>query len=451
MHWQHLAAALEPFINEHGYLPTQRELCAIGLSTLVRAFNYFGGHAFVAQRLGVPTAQEYHRSRLGDWDTFCTEIAPLVAQRGYFPTASELTREGRHDLIAALRRYHGGAIHAAHRWGIPTYSEYHGHNAVGYWTKDRIIASYRDVIRTHSLTHWPTPNDLTLLGYGPLRGALQKMGYRAVREILVAEGITLSPKPRKLGHLIPFVQKYRLSDEIFERGELFFYFLGLVAADGSFVTHRREMSVELCLKEGDRKLLEHLRDRISSGRPIHLKPGKITRYTAVRFKINDRRLVAMLQEYITTTRKTHTLSWPDAIPEAHLPHFIRGYLDGDGTIGVALNRQTVRGEERFYPVTRLRILGTESFLAGLTRAIHRIQSIKQVKVHRKGKEQVFEIQYSGRHGEKVLDWLYDDATIWLARKREVYDYIRTTDKLTLLANYGTSGGRYNTIASGKAG
>ncbi|MBP7583048.1 MAG: hypothetical protein KBA61_03370 [Spirochaetes bacterium] len=445
-YWQHVATALEPFISEHGYLPTQRELREIGLSTLLRAFNYFGGHAMVAARLGIPTAPEHHRSRLHNWESFCNELAPLVARRGYFPTVSELVREGRHDLIAALRRYHGGATDAAQRLGIPTNTAFHGRNSAGYWTKERIIAAYRDVIRTHSLTHWPSPNDLTRLGYVALRGAMQKIGYRAVRAILTAEGITLSAKPRKLGHLVPFVQKYRLTDEIFERDELFFYFLGLVAADGSFITHRREMSVELCLKQGDLELLEHLRDRISPGRPIHQKPGKTSRYTAVRFKLNDRRLVAMLQDHIITHDKSHTLSWPDTIPEEHQPHFIRGYIDGDGTIGVALTRRTVRGKERFYPVTRLRVLGTEAFLTGMTRAIHRTQDLNPVKVRRKGKERVFEVQYSGRHAEKILDWLYDGATIFLARKRKVYLYLCTASRETLLTNYRTPAGRYNTRA-----
>ncbi len=444
--WGHVEACLKPVLNDLGHFPTQTELRNLGLSSLTRALAFHGGHAKVAARLGVPTARYHRLTRLRKWETFCKEIEPLVRARGYFPTASELISEGRHDLIAALRRYHGGAAKAATRMDVPMYMAFYGHKPAAYWTKERIVASYRDVIRTHGLAHWPSPNDLSRLGYGSLRGAMQKTGYRAVREILTAEGLTLSAKPRKLSHLIPFVQKYRLSDEIFERGELFFYFLGFVAADGSFVTTRRERSVELCLKQGDRELLEHLRDRISPSRPIHQKPEKTSRYTAVRFKLNDRRLVEMLHEFISTTRKTHTLDWPDAIPDAHLPHFIRGYCDGDGTIGVALTRRTVWGEERFYPVTRLRVLGTEAFLTGMTRAIHHTQNIKPVKVRRKGKERVFEVQYSGRHAEKILDWLYDGATIWLARKRDVYLYVRTASRETLLANYRTPRGRYNHLA-----
>jgi hypothetical protein len=423
----------------------------MGLSSLPRVFTYFGGYKVVARNLGVPTKQEHSRTCLRDWDTLCQELAPLVASKGYFPTSSELTRERRYDLIAAIRRYHGGAMKTALCMGIPTYTTIHRRNTAGHWTEDRIIAAYKDVIRTHKLSYWPSPNDLSLLGYGALRGALQKMGHRTVRNILTAEGITLSPKPRKLCHLIPFTQQYHMSDEIFANSELFYYFLGLIAADGSIVTSRREASVELCLKHGDIEILEKLRDRISPTRPIHGKPNRKNQaHNAVRLKFNDRRLIEMLQEHITTHDKSHTLTWPGNIPDEHLHHFIRGYIDGDGTLGVALNRQTVQGTVRFYPVTRLRVLGTEAVLTGMTLAIHCVLEIMPVKVTRKGQEQVFEFQYSGRHAEKILDWLYEGATIYLARKREVYEYLRAAGRDTLLANYRTPAGRYNAIASGKA-
>lgn len=446
--WENIVTSLDPIINDLGRFPTQKELHQLGLSSVATALRYYGGHEMVARQLGVPTTSEYHRTPLHDWDSFCNEVAPLVASRGYFPTISELTREGRYDIIAAVRRYHGGAAEVTQRLGVPTYTAFHGHKPARYWTNDRIITAYRDVIRMHSLTFWPSPDDLSEMGYGALRGALQKIGHRKVRELLAEEGIVLSPKPRTLGHLIPFNQQYHMSDEIFAKEELFYYFLGLVAADGSFVSTRNEASVELCLKQGDKELLEKLRDRISPGRPIHIKPHrKNPSHTAVRLKFNDRRLMAMLKEHITTHDKSHTLTWPEHIPDEHLRHFLRGYIDGDGTIGIALNRQTIKkGEVRYYPVIRLRVLGTEAFLTGLTNAIHHAQDIKPVKVHKKGHEQVYEIQYSGRHAKKVLDWLYNDATIFLARKRAVYEYLRAADRITLLSNYCTPAGRYNYLA-----
>ena len=291
----------------------------------------------------MPTAPEHRRTRLRNWEYFTREILPLVAARGYFPTVSELTREGRYDLIAALRRYHGGVRKAARKLGVLTYCTRHGHKSNGFWTEERIIAAYRDVIRTHSCTHWPSPNDLTRLGYGDLRGAMQKLGFRKVREHLTKEGIALDTKPRKLDYLIPFTQQYPLCNEIFTKGELFFYFLGLVAADGAFVSTRHEESVELCLKKGDREILETLRTRISPSRPIHRKPNrKNPAHEAVRFKLNDRRIISLLKDYMHTQDKSRRLTWPEGIPDEHLHHFIRGYVDGDGTLGVALTRQSVR-------------------------------------------------------------------------------------------------------------
>lgn len=445
--FEHVVEALIPFIREHGHMPSRIQVAELNLPTLWDAMRkYHGGFREVARRIGVPTAQEYAVHRLKEWDTFSAEIIPMVNERGYFPTHTELISEKRGDIITALRMFHGGTVNAARKMGVKMFNEYHTIHEQGYWTRDKLIDLYADVIEKYSFEHWPTPNELKSLGFDALRSAigLHFGSFRELRELCRERGIDLSDKPRKLDHLVPFETKYPITDSIFHDAELKYYFLGFVAADGHVIHKKNEWAVEICVNKYDIGILEKLRDLISPSRPIHPKPHRSKpESNAVRLKLSSRTLVEMIASYIEIEDKTHTLSWPENIPDEFLRHFIRGYFDGDGTVDVTTNQQVVDGERRYYYIMRIRFLGTRQFLDGLTQAIHRVIGIDPVKVAQKGKENVFVIYYSGKSAVRILEYLYDGATMYLDRKRAVFDKIRNTSKEELARLYKTPEGRLN--------
>lgn len=445
--FEHVVEALMPCVREHGHLPSQIEMAELHLSSLWDAMRkYHGGYREVARRIRIPTAQEHAVHRLKDWDAFAAEVMPMVETRGYFPTHMELINEKRGDIISALRTFHGGTVNAAQRLGIRTFNDYYELKSPGYWNREKTIDAYIDVIEKHGFTHWPSPSELKGLGYDALRAAVgpHAGSFRELREMCRERGIDLSPKPRKLEHLVPFETKYPINDSIFLDSELKFYFLGLVAADGHVVCLKNDWSVEICLNKYDIGLIEKLRDLISPSRPIHPKPHKSKSASdAARLKISSRKLVEMVASYIEIEDKTHTLSWPENIPDEYLCHFIRGYFDGDGTIDLTTNQQIVAGKKRYYYVMRLRFLGTRLFLEGLTQAIHRLTGIEPVKVSAKGLENVSVICYSGKSAARILENLYDGATLYLDRKRAVYAKIRDTSKEKLGKIYNSPEGRLN--------
>ncbi len=445
--FEHVVDALMPFVREHGHLPSQIEMAELHLSSLWDAMRkYHGGYREVARCLMIQTAQEHAANLLKDWDAFSAEIMPMVRERGYFPTHVELINEKRGDIISALRIFHGGTVNAAQRLGIRTFNDYYELKSSGYWNREKTIDAYIDVIEKHGFTHWPSPSELKGLGYDALRAAVgpHAGSFRELREMCRERGIDLSPKPRKLEHLLPFETQYPIADYIFHDSELKFYFIGLIAADGHVIHTKSEWSVEICLNKYDIGLIEKLRDLISPSRPIHIKPHKSNPASdAVRLKLSSRKLVEMIAGYIEIEDKTHSLSWPGNIPDDYLRHFIRGYFDGDGTIDLTTNQQIVAGEKRYYHVMRLRFLGTRPFLEGLTQAIHRLTDIEPVKVSSKGLENVSVIYYTGKSAVKILAYLYDGATLYLDRKRAVYAKIRDTSKEKLGKIYNSPEGRLN--------
>ena len=99
-----LRAHLNPIVAELGRMPTQPELLSRRRSDLARAIDKFGGFPAVAAALG------YEYASLRSWRTveaLRPHLEPIVVEFGTMPTAPELRRRGRNDLIAAIGKFGG--------------------------------------------------------------------------------------------------------------------------------------------------------------------------------------------------------------------------------------------------------------------------------------------------------------------------------------------------------
>ena len=117
-------------------------------------------------------------------------------------------------------------------------------------------------------------------------------------------------------------------------------------------------------------------------------------------------------------KKSLILDFPKWLKPEWYPHFIRGVYDGDGSIYL----NTCRGK-RAVTVT---ITSTEQFCKALVDICAKYIGIKthiyDASCHN-GITKVFAL--SGRNiTKKFLDWIYQDANIYLQRKYDRYiDYL----------------------------
>ena len=373
------------------------------------------------------------------------DIRSLARGLGHMPSKGYLYHQGRHDLIQYVR-YNGGFPVIAARLGLPTYNQYHGLHDVRYWTREKIIEQYTSIIRDRQLSTWPTQKELRDWGYGALERAI-RVHFESHESLRIATGLNLETKKRPLGHLIPFVRQYDILPEVYEDSETRWYFIGLVASDGYILPDERV--IEICLNQSDRPILEDLKARIAPGSNIHIKPHIKESSTAVRWKIYDQQLVDELCRYMPGTNKSYDMTWPEGIPEEYISHFIRGYIDGDGTWGIARGQQVVQKVKKYYYNLSLRILGTRSFLEGMSQTIGLLTGRRPVKVHVKSKREsggICIIHYSGTSADAIADLLYRDSHLYINRKKVVVDYIRSAPKSRLARNYGTRRGQYNRLA-----
>lgn len=109
-------------------------------------------------------------------------------------------------------------------------------------------------------------------------------------------------------------------------------------------------------------------------------------------------------------RKSLVLTFPNKkqVPSYLIPHFVRGYIDGDGSVMIGSKN-----------TPRLSILGTYNFLYELRKQM----GWKENKVlYKKSQEKtgVCVVEWSGRYVINYLDDIYKNANIYLDRKYEKY-------------------------------
>ncbi|GAA0801965.1 hypothetical protein Sya03_05980 [Spirilliplanes yamanashiensis] len=182
---------------------------------------------------------------------------------------------------------------------------------------------------------------------------------------------------------------------------------GVLAADGCISTDRKRWHLAQSGDHG-RSLIERARaltnhhlvvgvHRPQAGRPSHA----ITAHSPEMVRdLEDR--------YGIVPRKTVSYRWPD-LPAASRRPFLRGYVDGDGCVGIY---PTPQGN----PMLHLSLVGTPDFIdgamgtipaAGRRRRIERCVALAEAR-------------YNGRHAWAAATWLYADEHLFRGRKWQVF-------------------------------
>lgn len=183
------------------------------------------------------------------------------------------------------------------------------------------------------------------------------------------------------------------------------YWLGMMYADGYIET--RGNAISLALKEEDLYHIESFKKFLGVNNKIQ-KKVKDNTYVSYNLSFKSKQVKDDLIANGCFENKSKILQFPteDIVPQHLIHHFIRGYVDGDGCITTSNNGKQVSVE----------ILGSENFLNGLIEINlfnrNHLYSFKHSDIKR--------VSYSGEKAMMVLNYLYEDATIYLKRKAQRY-------------------------------
>jgi hypothetical protein len=197
------------------------------------------------------------------------------------------------------------------------------------------------------------------------------------------------------------------------------YVLGLLYADGNNYVkgvHSYEVSCKLLLS--DKAILERMRDLLSPQSPIKKVFDKNTNDFYWLLKIHSKKLTQQLTKLGCVPAKSLILIWPKWLVDPELQrHFIRGYFDGDGSLYAKKPTNTGHIDWGW------QITSTRQFCLAVKKILETKLNIHCSIVLSKPKtNQITTVLSVGGNLQvkKVLDWLYQDANIYLPRKYDKY-------------------------------
>lgn len=266
----------------------------------------------------------------------------------------------------------------------------------------RLTDSQKIEIVNKYLTNKYTCNELGI-EYGVCRSAVSKL---------------LNRRNIQLNHnLSTYARKYTLNELFFQEidNEAKAYFLGLLYADG--YNDSKRSRVVLSLLDIDKEIIEIFKKEIQYDGPISFSNRKKKNpiwNNAYSISVCSNRLCKDLINLGCFNKKTLILNFPtnEQVPNHLLRHFIRGYFDGDGCVGLYAKRKS----------SSISIVSTLNFCLRLKEIIINNLDIKPLISSPKhcllrNNNITKNLNFGGNVQVKnFLDWIYKDSTVFLKRK-----------------------------------
>ena len=212
-------------------------------------------------------------------------------------------------------------------------------------------------------------------------------------------------------------RKYFLNHEYFKTWtKNMAYIVGFLSADGYISDHGY---LRITLQEQDIDLLYKINKELDSTYEIKTPMKKCGEkyYPSCELIIFSKHITEDLINIGVTQRKSLTVTM-DKVPNEYKLDFIRGYFDGDGSVGEQWAKQSKT------PMLRTRFCsGSEKMMVQIVEELHR-HGVKKVNVRKSKGKNLYNIEYSQLASKKIYSLFYgDNPEIFLKRKREKFDKI----------------------------
>ena len=191
------------------------------------------------------------------------------------------------------------------------------------------------------------------------------------------------------------------------------YWLGVLFADGN-ISKKASNNGQIFFTSKDQQwVLAFMQAIKSNNKPRPELHKKYNKYIW-KAQITSAQMYNALNRLGCVPTKSKIIRMPHLKSEL-VSHFIRGYFDGDGSVGVYQNLKT-----RDWKILKSNICsGSREFLEDLLKYL----PTKQKNITQKAG--VYVLQFSLNDSYKLYEYLYKDSTVWLNRKRMVFEeYIK---------------------------
>lgn len=239
-------------------------------------------------------------------------------------------------------------------------------------------------------------------------GKLYKVSYRTIARLLERNRINRTGVGRR---------KYSLDETYFENIDTpnKAYILGFLYADGS--NNKSKQTVSMSLQEEDKYILEKIRQEVKSEKELEFIDYSdkhdfgYTYKNQYRLLFFSKHISESLESIGMVPNKSLVLEFPD-IDSKFYPHFIRGYFDGDGSFCPNYSKAG-----KFQPL--ITFTSTNNFCVKLQEILTNELNIAGGNIYdaacHNGITKVLSIS-GAVQTKKILDWMYNDAEMYLERK-----------------------------------
>ena len=213
------------------------------------------------------------------------------------------------------------------------------------------------------------------------------------------------------------------------------YFLGFIYADG-FITKPSHGQNILGLTLAEIEPIDKFKKYIQTNKKVgYYKKTSSYSNKSYEYKLalNSDKLVSDIEKLGVIERKTLTLTFPN-LREDLIPHFIRGYFDGDGS--VFLHKDS-REEYSYNEYLGINICGTKEFLIALTKHLPFLEEGQCIYKEERKETNCWNLKMASNiRSLELYHYMYKDCNdLYLSRKREKFEnLIKDKGSTTIITN-----------------
>lgn len=193
------------------------------------------------------------------------------------------------------------------------------------------------------------------------------------------------------------------------------YILGFITADGCIAKNKYSYKLYFSIHEKDKDLLEKIRKILApKNKYSYYKKEKM-----YHFSFTSTEMYNDLMKLGITPRKTFSVK-PPQVPKEFIRDYLRGYIDGDGCINIFKRKDSKK------EMPALRIIGNMEISKYIRSTFNKVANSKLniYKTYSKYGNEMDNLLYTCKNAVKILDFLYENSTIYLDRKYKKYRYIK---------------------------
>lgn len=204
------------------------------------------------------------------------------------------------------------------------------------------------------------------------------------------------------------------------------YIFGLFYADAC--NYENTGKVKIDLQEDDKNLLEIIKDKLEYTGTLKCYYEKYKTFgdrvyeckPSIRLLINSKHMSEQLALKGCVHNKSKVAKFPDKsiLPDNLLRHFIRGYMDGNGSISYWIDNENTK-HKKF----QIGFCGTTDIIETISKIIgEKFNCCPAISDRHPDRDNNnLQVCIAGnRKCKDILDWLYKDANIYMQRKYDKY-------------------------------